>query len=209
MNEVRPQDRDVAMVFQNHSLYPHMTVFENVAFGLKLRKVPKAEIEQRVKAAGESLGLTRHLERFPKELSGGERQRVALARAIVRRPKVFLFDEPLSNLDATLRVQLRAEISRLHRQIEATMIYVTHDQIEAMTLGQRIAVLKNGVLQQLADPLELYRDPANMFVAGFHWFATDESLSWTSGESARRFDFPGTQSVRRGEWLAHRIAIAR
>ncbi|OGV69881.1 MAG: glycerol-3-phosphate ABC transporter ATP-binding protein [Lentisphaerae bacterium RIFOXYA12_FULL_48_11] len=167
VNDVPPKDRDIAMVFQNYALYPHMTVYENMEFGLKLRKFPGAEIEQRIKEAARILGLTDLLDRKPKALSGGQRQRVAVGRAIVRKPAVFLFDEPLSNLDAKLRVQMRVEISRLHRQLGATMIYVTHDQIEAMTMGQRIVVMKDGVIQQVADPLGLYDNPANRFVAGF------------------------------------------
>ena len=167
VNDVAPRDRDVAMVFQNYALYPHMSVFENLAFGLKLRKVPRDEIRRRVETAAGVLGLERYLERRPRELSGGERQRVALGRAMVREPKVFLFDEPLSNLDARLRVEMRVEIRRLHRRVGATMIYVTHDQVEAMTMGDRIAVLERGVLQQVADPHTLYARPANTFVAGF------------------------------------------
>ena len=167
VNEVEPKDRDVAMVFQNYALYPHMTVRENMAFALELRKVSKADVTQRVNEVAESLGLTPYLERLPKALSGGQRQRVAVGRAVVRNPKVFLFDEPLSNLDAQMRTQMRAEISRLHLRLKATMIYVTHDQVEAMTLGDRIAVLHEGQLQQVASPLELYNHPANAFVARF------------------------------------------
>ena len=167
VNDVPPRDRDVAMVFQNYALYPHMTVFDNLAFGLQLRKVPREDIRRRVETAAGVLGLERYLERQPRELSGGERQRVALGRAMVREPKVFLFDEPLSNLDARLRVEMRAEIRRLHHRVGATMIYVTHDQVEAMTMGDRIAVLKSGELQQCADPRTLYTRPANTFVAGF------------------------------------------
>jgi multiple sugar transport system ATP-binding protein len=167
VNDVAPKDRDVAMVFQNLALYPHMSAYENMAFGLKLRKYPRAEIEKRVKEAAEMLALTDCLERKPKDLSGGQRQRVAVGRAIVRQPKVFLFDEPLSNLDAQLRAQMRAEISRLHRRLGATMIYVTHDQSEAMTLADRIAVMKEGKIQQVAEPMALYQEPANMFVASF------------------------------------------
>jgi multiple sugar transport system ATP-binding protein len=167
VNDVAPRDRDVAMVFQNYALYPHMTVFDNLAFGLQLRKVPKDDIQRRVETAAGVLGLERYLTRQPRELSGGERQRVALGRAMVREPKVFLFDEPLSNLDARLRVEMRAEIRRLHHRVGATMIYVTHDQVEAMTMGDRIAVLKAGELQQVADPSTLYARPANTFVAGF------------------------------------------
>jgi multiple sugar transport system ATP-binding protein len=167
VNNVEPRDRDVAMVFQNYALYPHMTVFENMAFGLKLRKYPKAEIQKRVTETAALLGLTACLDRLPKALSGGQRQRVAVGRAIVRKPQVFLFDEPLSNLDAQMRVQMRAEIARLHQRLGATMIYVTHDQVEAMTLGDRIVVMKDGIIQQTADPLTLYNRPANLFVAGF------------------------------------------
>ena len=167
VNDLPPKDRDIAMVFQNYALYPHMTVYRNMAFGLLLRKYPKAEIDRRVRQAAEILGLTEYLDRRPKALSGGQRQRVAVGRAIVRQPRVFLFDEPLSNLDAKMRVQMRAEISRLHRQLEATMVYVTHDQVEAMTLGQRIVVMSGGKVQQVGPPLEIYQRPANRFVAGF------------------------------------------
>ena len=167
VNEVRPKDRDIAMVFQNYALYPHMTVYQNMAFGLKLRKFGNDEIEHRVQDAAGILGIADLLDRRPKELSGGQRQRVAVGRAIVRKPKVFLFDEPLSNLDAKLRVQMRAEISKLHAQIGATMIYVTHDQVEAMTMGDRIVVMKEGIVQQIDQPLHLYNYPRNKFVAGF------------------------------------------
>ena len=168
VNDVPPKDRDIAMVFQNYALYPHMTVYKNMAFGLMLRKYPKAEIDQRVREAAQILGITdEQLERKPKALSGGQRQRVAVGRAIVRKPKAFLFDEPLSNLDAKMRVQMRAEISKLHRRLNSTMIYVTHDQVEAMTMGDRIVVMKDGLIQQVAEPLALYDRPANIFVAGF------------------------------------------
>ena len=167
VNDVPPKDRDIAMVFQNYALYPHMTVFENMAFGLKLRKYKKEEIKQRVEAAADILSMSDLLERRPKELSGGQRQRVAVGRAIVRKPKVFLFDEPLSNLDAKLRVQMRVEISKLHQKLEATMIYVTHDQVEAMTMGDRITVMKDGIIYQVDSPSLLYGHPANKFVAGF------------------------------------------
>jgi len=167
VNDVPPKDRDIAMVFQNYALYPHMSVFENLAFGLKMRKYPKEEIKTRVRQAAEILGIEELLDRKPKALSGGQRQRVALGRAIVRKPKVFLFDEPLSNLDANLRVQMRTEISRLHKQIETTMIYVTHDQIEAMSMGDRIVVMNKGIVQQVDTPLTIYNEPANRFVAGF------------------------------------------
>ena len=167
VNEVPPKDRDIAMVFQNYALYPHMTVFKNMAFGLKLRKYPKAEIEKRVHEAAVILGLEDLMDRKPKALSGGQRQRVAVGRAIVRKPKVFLFDEPLSNLDAKLRVQMRTEISKLHNRLQTTMIYVTHDQLEAMTMGDRIVVMKDGHIMQVDDPITLYDNPKNLFVAGF------------------------------------------
>ncbi len=167
VNNVQSKDRDIAMVFQNYALYPHMTVFDNMAFGLKLRKFSKNEITERVNHAAKILDMGHLLDRKPKQLSGGQRQRVAVGRAIVRKPKVFLFDEPLSNLDAKLRVQMRAEISRLHQRLEATTIYVTHDQTEAMTMGDRIVVLKDGIVQQVDSPMNLYNYPANKFVAGF------------------------------------------
>ncbi len=167
VNEVEPKDRDIAMVFQNYALYPHMTVYENMAFGLKLRKVPKDEIDKMVKEAAKILDLTPLLDRKPKALSGGQRQRVAMGRAIVRNPKVFLMDEPLSNLDAKLRVQMRIEIAKLHQRLGTTIIYVTHDQTEAMTLGTRIVVMKDGVIQQVDTPQNLYDKPQNLFVAGF------------------------------------------
>jgi multiple sugar transport system ATP-binding protein len=167
VNDLPPKDRDVAMVFQNYALYPHMSVRDNMAFGLKVRKFPRAEIDERVGEAARILGLEAVLDNKPGQLSGGQRQRVAVGRAIVRKPAVFLFDEPLSNLDAKLRVQMRTEISRLHRRLGATMIYVTHDQVEAMTMGDRIVVLKDGEVQQVAAPLELYDHPVNQFVAGF------------------------------------------
>ncbi|KYC97134.1 ABC transporter ATP-binding protein [Heyndrickxia sporothermodurans] len=167
VNDVPPKDRDIAMVFQNYALYPHMTVYDNMAFGLKLRKVPKPEIDKRVKEAAKILGLEEYLKRKPKALSGGQRQRVALGRAIVRDPKVFLMDEPLSNLDAKLRVQMRAEIAKLHQRLQPTTIYVTHDQTEAMTMATRIVVMKDGVIQQVGTPKEVYDHPKNVFVAGF------------------------------------------
>ena len=167
VNDVAPKDRDIAMVFQSYALYPHMTVFDNMAFGLKLRKVSKDEIERRVNIAADTLGIQHLLKRKPRELSGGQRQRVAVGRAIVREPKVFLFDEPLSNLDAKLRVQTRAEISKLHQRLQTTFIYVTHDQVEAMTMASRIAVMNKGILQQLDSPQNLYDRPNNQFVAGF------------------------------------------
>jgi multiple sugar transport system ATP-binding protein len=167
VNDVPPKNRDIAMVFQNYALYPHMSVYKNMAFGLMLRRYPKAEIDRRVREAAEILSIEPLLERKPKALSGGQRQRVAVGRAIVRQPKAFLFDEPLSNLDAKLRVQMRTELSKLHTRLKSTMIYVTHDQIEAMTMGDRIVVMKDGFIQQIAPPLELYNHPANKFVAGF------------------------------------------
>ena len=167
VNDVPPKDRDIAMVFQSYALYPHMTVYDNMAFGLKLRKVPKQEIDRRVNVAATTLGIESLLDRRPKQLSGGQRQRVAVGRAIVREPNVFLMDEPLSNLDAKLRVQARAEISKLHQRLGTTFIYVTHDQVEAMTMGTRIAVLRDGILQQVDTPQHLYDLPNNVFVAGF------------------------------------------
>ena len=167
VNDVEPKDRDIAMVFQNYALYPHMTVYDNMAFGLKLRKLPKEEIDQKVREAAKILDLDKLLDRKPKALSGGQRQRVAMGRSIVRNPKVFLMDEPLSNLDAKLRVQMRIEISKLHEKLGATIIYVTHDQTEAMTLGTRIVVMKDGIVQQVDSPQNLYNAPNNLFVAGF------------------------------------------
>ena len=167
INDVPPKDRNIAMVFQSYALYPHMSVYDNMAFGLRLRGVSKKEIDQRVAEAAEILGLTELLNRLPKQMSGGQRQRVALGRAIVRNPQVFLMDEPLSNLDAKLRVQMRAELQKLHRRLQATIVYVTHDQVEAMTLGGRIAIILNGELQQIDSPLTVYEKPLNRFVAGF------------------------------------------
>jgi multiple sugar transport system ATP-binding protein len=167
VNRVRPKERDIAMVFQNYALYPHMTVRDNMSFALKLAKHPAADIRQRVDRAAEILGLSTYLDRYPRQLSGGQRQRVAMGRAIVRNPQVFLFDEPLSNLDAKLRVQMRTEIKELHQRLKTTSIYVTHDQIEAMTMADRIVVMRDGIVEQAGDPLELYDKPANTFVAGF------------------------------------------
>jgi len=167
VNDVPPKDRNIAMVFQNYALYPHMSVYDNMAFGLKIRKFDKAEIDKRVREAAKILDIEKYLDRKPKQLSGGQRQRVAVGRAIVRNPKVFLFDEPLSNLDAKLRVQMRAEIIELHNRLQATMIYVTHDQVEAMTMGDKIVVMKDGLVQQIGSPLYLYNHPINKFVAGF------------------------------------------
>ncbi|HUS40558.1 MAG TPA: sn-glycerol-3-phosphate ABC transporter ATP-binding protein UgpC [Pirellulales bacterium] len=187
VNKVDPGNRDIAMVFQNYALYPHMSVRQNMAFGLRMRKVARAEIDKRVQNAAEILSIEPLLDRRPREMSGGQRQRVALGRAIVRDPQVFLFDEPLSNLDAKLRVQMRTEIARLHHRLKTTMIYVTHDQVEAMTLGDRIVIMKDGVIQQVDTPMQLYRQPANRFVAGF------------IGSPAMNF-FEG--QVRGGEFIA-------
>ena len=167
INALAPMDRDIAMVFQNYALYPHMSVYDNMAFGLKMRKFGRSEIDKRVREAADILGIGELLKRKPRQLSGGQRQRVALGRAIVRHPRVFLFDEPLSNLDAKLRVQMRVELKKLHLRLGTTAIYVTHDQVEAMTLGDRVVVMKDGVVQQVGEPLELYNQPANKFVAGF------------------------------------------
>ena len=179
VNKVAPKDRDIAMVFQNYALYPHMNVRDNIAFGLKMRKMPKTDINERVDAVAELLGLSELLTRKPKQLSGGQRQRVALGRAIARRPQVFLMDEPLSNLDAKLRVQMRAEIAKLHADLNVTTIYVTHDQVEAMTMGQRIAVLNQGILQQVDTPEAIYRHPNNRFVAGFIGQMNFIEATWT------------------------------
>jgi len=167
VNDLAPMDRDIAMVFQNYALYPHMSVYDNMAFGLKMRKFDKGQIEKRVREAAEILGIGEYLKRKPRQLSGGQRQRVALGRAIVRHPQVFLFDEPLSNLDAKLRVQMRVELKKLHEHLGTTAIYVTHDQVEAMTLGDRVVVMRDGWVQQVGDPMTLYNEPANRFVAGF------------------------------------------
>jgi multiple sugar transport system ATP-binding protein len=185
VNDIPPKDRDIAMVFQNYALYPHMSVYDNMAFALKLRGTPRKEIEQRVTRAAATLGLGEYLARKPRALSGGQRQRVALGRALVREPKVFLLDEPLSNLDAKLRVQTRAEIARLHQQTGTTFVYVTHDQVEAMTMGDRIAVLNAGVIQQLGSPQELYDAPANLFVAGF---IGSPAMNFFEGRLVRRGD---------------------
>src|SRR6202008_411579 len=183
VNDLPPKDRDIAMVFQNYALYPHMSVYDNMAFGLKMRKFPKAEIEQRVKDAAQLLGIQELLKRKPRQLSGGQRQRVAGGRAIGRPRQVFLFDEPLSNLDAKLRVQMRVELKRLHERLETTAIYVTHDQVEAMTLGDRVVVMKDGWVQQVGEPLELYGKPANRFVAGFICSPAMNFADVTIGES--------------------------
>ena len=189
INDVPPKDRNIAMVFQNYALYPHMKVYDNMAFGLKLRGLPKKEIEERVKESAEILGLSNLLDRYPKQLSGGQRQRVAVGRAIVRRPEVFLMDEPLSNLDAKLRVQMRAELQRIHRTLKATVVYVTHDQVEAMTLGQRIAVILNGELQQVESPLTVYEKPSNRFVAGFIGSPPMNFVKGTIGKKGETYTF--------------------
>ena len=181
-NDLPPRDRNIAMVFQNYALYPHMDVYRNMAFGLKLRKFPKEEIDARVREAADVLGIEDLLDRKPKELSGGQRQRVAVGRAIVRKPKAFLFDEPLSNLDAALRVQMRTELGKLHARMGATMIYVTHDQVEAMTMGDRLVVMRDGRIQQIGVPVQLYRRPANRFVAGF---IGSPSMNFLEGELVR------------------------
>ena len=210
VNDVPPKDRDIAMVFQNYALYPHMSVYDNLAFGLKMRKYSKDEIRRRVQQAAEILGINEMLSRKPKALSGGQRQRVALGRAIVRKPKVFLFDEPLSNLDANLRVQMRTEISRLHKQIETTMIYVTHDQIEAMSMGDRIVVMKDGIVHQVDTPLAIYGKPVNRFVAGFIGsptmnfiegkFVPDDKIYFESSGDDLRFMLPDSEQVRLRDW---------
>jgi multiple sugar transport system ATP-binding protein len=186
VNDVPPGDRDIAMVFQNYALYPHMTVRDNIGFALEVAKVPKAEIKQRTEHAAEMLGLTEYLDRLPKALSGGQRQRVAMGRAIVRSPQVFLMDEPLSNLDAKLRVQMRSEIIQLQRRLATTMVYVTHDQVEAMTMGHRVAVMRKGILQQVAPPQELYQRPANLFVAAFIGSPAMNLVNATLGGSPER-----------------------
>jgi len=217
VNDVPPKDRDIAMVFQNYALYPHMTVFENMAFGLKLRKLPKQEISQRVNEAASILGLEDYLTRKPKALSGGQRQRVALGRAIVRKPRVFLFDEPLSNLDAKLRVQMRTEISKLHQRIGATMIYVTHDQIEAMTMADRIVLLKDGHIQQIDTPLQMYKHPQNEFVAGFigspamNFFEgrieKGKTLCFVLGETKNRFVIQKNDTKRLAKYADREVLM--
>src|ERR1700761_7569373 len=191
INQLAPMDRDIAMVFQNYALYPHMSVYDNMAFGLKMRKFEKPEIDQRVRDAADILGIGDLLMRKPRQLSGGQRQRVALGRAIVRHPRVFLFDEPLSNLDAKLRVQMRVELKKLHLRLGTTAIYVTHDQVEAMTLGDRVVVMRDGVVQQVGEPLELYNQPANRFVAGF------------LGSPAMNFTTVKVSQDNGGVWGAH------
>ena len=196
VNDVAPKDRDIAMVFQNYALYPHMTVFDNMAFALKLRHTPAGEVSTRVEQAAQILGITPYLKRKPRELSGGQRQRVALGRALVRDPQVFLLDEPLSNLDAKLRVQTRAEISRLHQATGTTFVYVTHDQVEAMTMGDRIAVLNAGVIQQLGTPQDLYDNPANLFVAGF---IGSPSMDFFETKLQRRSDGQAEIAIGKGD----------
>ncbi len=218
VNNVAPKDRDIAMVFQNYALYPHMTVFENMAFGLKLRKFSKQEIKERVEFAARILEIENLLDRKPKQLSGGQRQRVAVGRAIVRKPKVFLFDEPLSNLDAKLRVQMRTEISKLHNRLGATMIYVTHDQVEAMTMGDIIVVMKDGVVQQIDTPLNLYNKPVNKFVAGFigtppmnfiggKLFADDNHLIFRSPNGMLTIQLSSDQRLRLADYIGREIYL--
>ena len=215
LNDVPPKDRDIAMVFQNYALYPHMTVYKNMAFGLELRKLPKKEIQRRVQEAAQILGLSDEmLQRKPKALSGGQRQRVALGRSIVRKPKVFLFDEPLSNLDAKMRVQTRGEIAKLHGRLRNTMIYVTHDQVEAMTLGDRICVMKSGRVQQVGTPLEIYNRPATLFVAGFIGSPAMNFLPGQVVEKSRRLFFAEETGADGGALLlqideAHRKTVGR
>ncbi len=207
VNDLAPMDRDIAMVFQNYALYPHMSVYDNMAFGLKMRKFERPEIQKRVQEAAEILGIQDYLKRKPRQLSGGQRQRVALGRAIVRHPRVFLFDEPLSNLDAKLRVQMRVELKKLHERLGTTAIYVTHDQVEAMTLGDRVVVMRDGRVQQVGDPLELYNQPANRFVAGFIGspamnfagvrIAAENGSLWATGDGIR-LKIPAVMANRLG-----------
>src|SRR5467141_665375 len=216
INELAPMDRDIAMVFQNYALYPHMSVYDNMAFGLRMRKLDKPEIERRVRRSAEILGIQGLLARRPRQLSGGQRQRVALGRAIVRNPRVFLFDEPLSNLDAALRVQMRVELKRLHNRLETTAIYVTHDQVEAMTLGDRVVVMKDGVVQQMGEPLELYNQPSNKFVAGFIGspamnFAavtvTEANGSLMAENSGLRIKLPEETAQRLRGHIGHQVTL--
>jgi multiple sugar transport system ATP-binding protein len=216
INDLPPMDRDIAMVFQNYALYPHMSVYDNMAFGLKMRKFARADIGQRVREAAEILGIEGLLQRKPRQLSGGQRQRVALGRAIVRHPQVFLFDEPLSNLDAKLRVQTRVELKKLHERLGTTAIYVTHDQVEAMTLGDRVVVMKDGVVQQVGEPLELYNEPANRFVAGFIGSPAMNFLEvrvaggndglWVENE-AMRIRVPAAIAERLSRYRGERVAL--
>jgi multiple sugar transport system ATP-binding protein len=216
VNELAPMDRDIAMVFQNYALYPHMSVYDNMAFGLKMRKFDRHEIGKRVKEAAEILGIGEYLKRKPRQLSGGQRQRVALGRAIVRHPRVFLFDEPLSNLDAKLRVQMRVELKKLHLRLGTTAVYVTHDQVEAMTLGDRVVVMKDGLVQQVGDPLELYNQPANKFVAGFIGspamnFATvtmtDGNGRLAAKNSGMEIEVPGTLAERLRPHVGQQVTV--
>jgi multiple sugar transport system ATP-binding protein len=216
INELPPMDRDIAMVFQNYALYPHMSVYDNMAFGLKMRKFDKPEIQQRVQEAAEILGIQELLKRKPRQLSGGQRQRVALGRAIVRHPQVFLFDEPLSNLDAKLRVQMRVELKKLHERLGTTAIYVTHDQVEAMTLGDRVVVMRDGRVQQVGDPLELYNEPANRFVAGFIGspamnfaevrVAAENGSLWAESEGIR-IKVPAPMASRLGAYAGKQLTL--
>jgi multiple sugar transport system ATP-binding protein len=216
VNELPPMDRDIAMVFQNYALYPHMSVYQNMAFGLRMRKFPKHEIEQRVQEAAAILGIEDYLNRKPRQLSGGQRQRVALGRAIVRHPQVFLFDEPLSNLDAKLRVQMRVEIKKLHNRLGTTAIYVTHDQVEAMTLGDRVVVMRDGRVQQVGEPIELYNHPSNRFVAGFIGspamnFATvrvtNDGGSLWAGNEGMRIKVPAELAGRLGAYAGREMVL--
>ncbi len=209
VNDVPPKDRDIAMVFQNYALYPHMTVFKNMAFGLKLRKMKRKDIRERVEDVAEILGITDLLKRKPKALSGGQRQRVALGRAIVRDPQVFLFDEPLSNLDAKLRVHMRAEIGRLHSRLKSTMIYVTHDQVEAMTMGDRIVVMRDGVIQQVATPSVIYDRPANKFVAGFIGSPPMNFIDGTIRDESGVLFFVDGQGLRLRVSKAHAVILEK
>jgi len=195
VNQLEPADRDIAMVFQNYALYPHMTVFKNMAYGLKIRRMPKAEIEKRVQRAAEILELTEFLDRKPRQLSGGQRQRVAMGRCIVREPKVFLFDEPLSNLDAKLRVQMRLELRNLHETLGITSVYVTHDQVEAMTLGDRLIIMENGDVEQIGSPLEVYEEPATLFVAGFIGSPAMNFFEAQTSRDGQSIKLSGTESL--------------
>ena len=216
VNDLAPMDRDIAMVFQNYALYPHMSVYDNMAFGLKMRKFARADIAKRVQDAAEILGIQEYLNRKPRQLSGGQRQRVALGRAIVRHPQVFLFDEPLSNLDAKLRVQMRVELKKLHVRLGTTAIYVTHDQVEAMTLGDRVVVMRDGLVQQVGEPLQLYNQPANRFVAGFIGSpamnfitvtATDNSGAIWLANSGLRIKVPGAYAARLREHAGRELTF--
>src|SRR5574337_1987517 len=216
VNDLPPKDRDIAMVFQNYALYPHMSVYDNMAFGLKMRKFPKPEIQKRVQDAAEILGIQELLKRKPRQLSGGQRQRVAVGRAIVRHPEVFLFDEPLSNLDAKLRVQMRVELKRLHDRLRSTVIYVTHDQVEAMTLGDRVVVMKDGNIQQIGEPLEVYSQPRNKFVAGFIGSPAmnfiDAAITEAPGEfyaeaAGIRVPVPAERSRRLASYKAQKVTL--